>query len=36
MHMRQLFFVGYYFHLDMVAEHVVVTFGLKVEVFEEI
>ena len=33
MRMRQLFFVGYYFHSNMAAEHVVVTltFQLKVE-----
>jgi len=31
MHMRQLFLIGYYFHSNMVAKHVVVTFGLKVE-----
>ena len=31
MRMRQLFLVCYYFHLNMVAEHVVVIFGLKVE-----
>jgi len=31
MHMWQLFLVCYYFHLNMVAEHVVVMFGLKVE-----
>jgi len=31
MRIRQLFLVGYYFRSNMVAEHVVVTFGLKVE-----
>ena len=30
MHMCQLFLVGFYFRLNMVAEHMVVTFGLKV------
>jgi len=29
--MRQLFLVSYYFRSNMAAEHVVVTFGLKVE-----
>jgi len=29
--MHQLFFVGYYFHSNMAAEHIVITFGLKVE-----
>ena len=36
----QLFLVGYYFHSNIAADHVVVTFGLKVEnafdTFEEI
>ena len=31
MRMRQLFLVGYYFRSNKAAEHVVVTFGLKVE-----
>jgi len=31
--MRQLFLVGYYFRSNMAAEHIVVTFGLKVDAF---
>jgi len=34
MHMRQLFLVCYYFCLHMVAEHVVVIFGLKEDAFD--
>jgi len=29
--MRQLFLIGYHFRSNVAAEHVVVTFGLKVE-----
>jgi len=34
MRIRQLFLVGYYFRSNMAAEHVVVTFGLKVGDFD--
>ena len=34
MRIRQLLFICYYFHSNMVAEHVVVISGLKVDAFD--
>ena len=31
MRISQLFLIGYYFGSNMIAEHIVITFGLKVE-----
>jgi hypothetical protein len=34
MRMQQLFLIWFYFRSNMVAEHVVVIFGLKVDAFD--